>query len=76
MAANQSTGQSMLIERYDYGDRQVLAVDLGPAARPDIDVVDGTLILVDGDDHREIALPDGEVQAFNRNGVVSIEVEG
>jgi len=37
-------------------------------------VVDGTVIIVHGDDQREVDLPDGDVQTFTRNGVVTIEV--
>ena len=60
--------------RYEYEDRTVIAADFGPGADPSVDVVDGTVIVVTGDDQREFSLPEGEVQTFTRNGVVTIEV--
>ena len=32
-----------LVESYEYDDRTVIAVDLGPGAEPAVDVVDGTV---------------------------------
>jgi len=64
-----------IARRYDYPDRTVFVADLGPAAEPSVDVVDGTAIVVDRDGRqRDIELPAGTVRAFNRNGVVTIEV--
>ena len=60
--------------RYDYEDRTVIAADFGPGAVPDVDDVAGTVIVVAGDDQREIELPEGSVETFTRNGVVTIEV--
>lgn len=62
------------VRRFDYDDRSVIAVDFGPAADPAVDVVDGTAILVIGDRQRELDLPLGEVEVFNRNGIVTLEV--
>ena len=64
-----------MVRRYDYDDRTVFVADFGAAGAPAVDVVDGTAILVAGDGtQREFDLPPGQVQAINRNGVVSIEV--
>lgn len=64
-----------IARRYDYDDRTVIAADFGPAAAPSVDVVDGTVIVVtsDGRQH-ELELPAGEVRAFNRHGVVTVEI--
>ena len=62
------------VRRFDYDDRTVIAADFGPAAEPVVDVVDGTAILILDNHQREIDLPNGDVEAFNRNGIVSIEV--
>ena len=62
--------------RYDYDDRTVIAADFGPATAPTVDVVDGTVIVVAGDDQREFDVPAGDVETFTRNGVVTIEVRG
>lgn len=64
-----------IARQYEYPDRTVFVADLGPAAEPTVDVVDGTVILVaDDGEQREFELPAGEVRAFNRNGIVTIEV--
>lgn len=62
------------VRRYDYDDRTLIAVDFGPAVDPVVDVVDGTAILILDGRQREIDLPTGEVEVFNRNGVVTLEV--
>ena len=74
MAVNTTT--EAMVRRYDYDDRTVMVADLGPAVDASVDVVDGTAIVVAGEDQHEIDLPEGEVRAFNRNGVVTIEVRG
>ena len=74
MAVNTTT--EAMVRRYDYDDRSVMVADLGPAADASVDVVDGTAIVVAGEDQHEIDLPAGDVQAFNRNGIVTIEVRG
>ena len=63
-----------LVRRYEYDDRTVIVADFGPAADPSVDVVDGTAIVVIGEDQHDIELPEGGVEAFNRNGVVTFEV--
>ena len=67
-------GGAPVARRYDYEDRTVIAADFGADAVPTIDVIDGTAIIVVGDDQREIDLPVGDVRTFTRNGVVTIEV--
>lgn len=75
MDSQTSVGSSGMVRRYDYSDRTVVAADFGPtAAEVSVDVVDGTAIIVVGDEQTEIALPEGDGEAFNRNGVVTIEV--
>lgn len=70
----QNTATEAMVRRYDYDDRTVAVADLGPAADPSVDVVDDTAIVVTDEDQHEIDLPDGDVRVFNRNGVVSFEV--
>jgi len=70
----QQSAATPAARRYEYDDRVVIAADFGPAVEPTVDVVDETVIVVAGDDQREFPLPDGEVQTFTRNGVVTIEV--
>ena len=67
--------QAPVARRYQYEDRTVIAADFGPGADPDVDVVDGTvIIIVVGDDQREFDVPEGDVQTFTQNGVVTVEV--
>ncbi|WP_254545067.1 DUF7127 family protein [Halomarina pelagica] len=62
------------IRRYDYEDAVVFAADLGHVGDADVDVVDGTAIVVVGDQQYEFDVPAGDAQAFIKNGVVTIEV--
>jgi HSP20 family molecular chaperone IbpA len=69
-----------LARRYDYGDRQVLAADLGIEDESvSVDVVDDTVILVvagETDEQYELNAPEGDLtRAFINNGVVTVEVE-
>ena len=75
MTENELSASSALVESYEYDDRTVVAVDLGPETDPVVDVVDGTAILVLEDEQREFDVPVGAVQAVNSNGVVTFEVE-
>lgn len=61
--------------RYDYGDETVLVADLGATEEAHVDVVDGTAIVVRGDEQYELDLPTGEARASMNNGVVTIEVK-
>lgn len=64
-----------IARRYEYPDRTVFAADFGPGGAPSVDVVDDTVIVVTPDGRqRELELPEGDVRAFNRNGVVTVEV--
>lgn len=63
--------------QYDYGDEEVLVVDLGVSDETSVDVLDDVAIIVfDNDESRqvEIPLPDGDAEAFITNGVLTIEV--
>ncbi|MFD1515065.1 DUF7127 family protein [Halomarina rubra] len=62
------------LRRYDYSDRTVFAADLGAGVDADVDVVDGTVMVVVGDDQYEFSVPAGRAQAFIKNGVVTVEV--
>jgi len=75
MPENLLSASSALVESYEYDDRTVIAVDLGPDAEPAVDVVDGTAILVVDGEQREFDLPGDAVQAINSNGVVTFEVD-
>ena len=71
-------GDGQLVRQYEYDDEVVLAVDFGPQeADASVDVADGTVIVVLGDDQREFDLPAGtdEAHTFMKNGVLSIELE-
>ncbi|MDG5761137.1 Hsp20/alpha crystallin family protein [Natronococcus sp. A-GB1] len=72
-------GGEQIARRYEYEDGSVLAVDFGTASTDAAaDIVDGTVIVVDGDDQYEFELPDGATDAhtFIRNGVLTVELEG
>ncbi|PSP55550.1 hypothetical protein BRC82_05060 [Halobacteriales archaeon QS_1_67_19] len=65
--------------RYDYGDREILAADLGVGGAAAVDVVDDIAIVVfeseNGESRQlELQLPDGEAEAFITNGILTIEV--
>jgi hypothetical protein len=76
MSQNLRSAPSALVESYEYGDRTVIAIDLGPGTDPTADVVDGTAILLIDGEQREFELPAGAVQDVNSNGVVTFEVNG
>ncbi|THE64213.1 Hsp20/alpha crystallin family protein [Salinadaptatus halalkaliphilus] len=69
--------EDALVRRYQYDDRTVLAVDLGPTTEPSVDVVDDTVIVVVDDDQYELDLPvdANDAHTFIKNGVLSIETE-
>lgn len=73
-------GDARTVRTYDYSDATVLVADLQIADdRVDIDVVDGTGIIVvdrdDGSHQYEFDVPAGDVtKAIINNGVVTIEV--
>jgi len=59
--------------RFEYEDGLVLAADFGRASDAAVDVADGTVIVVAGNDHYEFEV-DGDARAFINNGVLTIEV--
>ncbi|RQG95856.1 DUF7127 family protein [Natrarchaeobius chitinivorans] len=65
------------VRRYEYDDSSMLAVDFGPRHDASVDLVDGTVIVVDGDDQYELELPQGagDAHTFIKNGVLTVEVE-
>ncbi|RQG86183.1 Hsp20/alpha crystallin family protein [Natrarchaeobius halalkaliphilus] len=69
------TGQA--VRRYEYDDHSMLAVDFGPRSEATVDLVGGTVIVVDGGDQYELELPDdaGDAHTFMKNGVLTIELE-
>lgn len=69
------TEQEGAVARYDYGDEIVLVADIGSGAEASVDVVDRTAVIVTDSDQYEFDVPEGEAQAFIKNGVVTIEVE-
>lgn len=73
-----ASGDGQFIREYTYTDGTVIAVDFGTAAADSTaEVVDGTVIVVIGDDQHEFELPAAvnDAQAFIKNGVLSIELE-
>ena len=60
--------------RFEYEDRTQYVVDLGAGADVSVDVVDGTAIVVAGEDQYDFDIP-GNAQVFMSNGVLTIEVE-
>lgn len=62
------------VQRFDYDEHSVITVDFGPGVDPIVDVVDGTAILIVEDTQNELDLPEGEVEVFNQNGVITFEI--
>lgn len=62
------------VRLYEYDDSAVLVADFGPVSG-DVDVVDGTAIIVINDEQYEFELPAASDSAVMNNGVVSIEME-
>ncbi|EMA41710.1 DUF7127 family protein [Halobiforma nitratireducens] len=65
--------------RYEYDDGAILAVDFGhEVGDAAVDLVDGTVIVVIGDEQYELELPDGadDAHTFIKNGVLTVELEG
>jgi len=57
----------------EYDDRTEFVADFGPGVDAAVDVVDGTAIVVVGDDQYEFAVEAG-AEVFMSNGVLTIEV--
>ncbi|MDJ1431593.1 Hsp20/alpha crystallin family protein [Halostagnicola sp. A-GB9-2] len=67
-----------LARKYEYEDGSVIAIDLGTSVpEPSVDLVDGTVIIVSGDEQYEFDLPveENDADTFIRNGVLTIELE-
>ncbi|MFT4890271.1 MAG: hypothetical protein ACI9YT_001185 [Halobacteriales archaeon] len=64
------------VRRYDYDDRTTIVADLGAGTgEVSVEVLDDVVIVVDGsEDQYEIEIPDGDAEAFMRNGVLTIDV--
>jgi hypothetical protein len=72
----QSADRHGIVRRFDYDDRVVLVADFGYASDGSVDVLDGTAIVILGDDQFELSLPEGTLAtASMNNGVVTIEIE-
>ena len=64
-----------VLRRYEYADRVVYAADLGPADDITVDIVDGTVMLVHGDEQADFEVPEaGSAEATINNGVLTVEV--
>lgn len=65
-------GSDGIVRRYEYDDETLIVVDFG-FVDGSVDVVDGTVIVVTGDDQYEWDVG-GDARATMNNGVVTIEV--
>lgn len=72
-AYKQLSERGVAVERREYSDTVELVADFGPAESVSVDVVGDTAIVVRDDETFDVEL-DGDVQAFIRNGVLTIEV--
>ncbi|MFT4921613.1 MAG: hypothetical protein ACI8XM_000816 [Haloarculaceae archaeon] len=67
--------QDVDVRRYEYDDSVVLAADLGPVEGSSVEVLEDTIIVVaDGEQFDVDVDVEGDVQAFMKNGVLTIEV--
>jgi hypothetical protein len=63
------------LRRFEYDDSVVFAADVGTVDDVHAGVVDGTVIVIAGDDQYEQELPDNvEARAFINHGVLTIEL--
>lgn len=69
------TEQEGAVAQYEYDDEIVLVADIGPGTDGSVDVVDRTAVIVVNEKQYEFDIPEGDAQAFIKNGVVTIEVE-
>ncbi|MEF8773463.1 MAG: hypothetical protein V5A23_04930 [Halobacteriales archaeon] len=61
------------VRAVETGDGVEYVAELGPAAGDAaVDVVDGTVIVVIGDEQYEMPVPGADPEAFIRNGVLTI----
>lgn len=71
----QLVDEDVAVTRHERDDHVEVSADFGPGTSPSVDVVGETVIVVDGNEQYELTV-DGDAQAFMKNGVVTIEVEG
>lgn len=77
MTGNKQLVGDVPVRQFEYDDSLVLAADVG-FGDTSVDVVGDTVIVVTGDEQRELELPEGSgsaAQAFIKNGVLTIEVK-
>lgn len=74
MHLNQFASETAVATRFDYEDRTVFAIDFGEDETVSVDILDGTAIIVSGNEQQELTLPSGTVDTVNNNGVLTIEV--
>lgn len=65
------------LSRYEYDASVVYAADVGSdAGETTVDVVDGTVMIVRGDEQADFEIPEsGPAEATINNGVLTVEVE-
>lgn len=66
--------EDVVATHYEDDDRAVFVADLGASADGAVDIVDGTAMVVIGDEQYEFSVPAGETTARVHNGVVTVEV--
>lgn len=70
------TREGAPIAKYEYEDSIIFVMDVGVGTEASVDVVDGTAMIVVAGKQYEFDVPAGDAQAFMKNGVVGVEVEG
>ena len=75
MNAKKQLDNDVSLSRYEYEDGVTLAADIGPARDADVDVLDDTVIVVVDGEQYDLSV-DGDAEAFIKNGVLTIEVDG
>lgn len=59
--------------RFEYDDRTEFVVDFGPGVDASVDIVDGTALVVVGDEQYDVDLEE-DAEVFMTNGVLTFEV--
>ncbi len=72
-AYQQLSERGVEVTRREYSNGVELAADFGPGRDVSVDVVDETVIVVTDEDTYDIEV-NGTVQAFIKNGVLTIDV--
>ena len=64
------------LRRYEYDDSVVYAADIGTESdETAVDVVDGTVMIVSGDEQADFEIAEsGTAEAIIKNGVLTVEV--